>query len=141
MLLTTQKKDIIPLNVHKEAATIIDSGKKDGTPIIQSARDTSKPNDPAPIPPPLPEGWPPRAPTTKEEQIGAAAPSRNHLLSSLFSKVGGTPEVNVRKRSTIVPTIKLKQVHWDMVMVTSVEGTVWDTSNETGENSIASVSV
>lgn len=92
----------------------------------ESTRDLSKPLDPAPPPPPLPVGWPPRAPSS--EDVAATGSRPQMSLSSLFKDAGGmlSPTAG-RRRSSATPLLKLKQVHWDMVMLPSTEGTIWDT--------------
>lgn len=86
------------------------------------ARDSSKPLDPIPLPPSLPVGWPPHAPDEE-----TASPARTQMsLASLFKGAGPMDSIG-RKRTSVTPILKLKQVHWDMVMVPTTEGTIWYT--------------
>jgi hypothetical protein len=97
------------------------------------ARDTSKPQVPIPIPPPLPVGWPPRAPAEEGVVLASSssgAPGRRPMsLANLFRGEGAGPSLDGAEQSlrrVSVPSVKLKQLHWDLVMLPSVEGTIWD---------------
>lgn len=89
------------------------------------ARDPSKPTAPIPAPPPLPVGWPPQAP---KELSDSESRQGQMSLSSLFKGIGSTSASGM-KRTSVTPTLKLKQVHWDMVMLPTTEGTIWDTGS------------
>ena len=95
------------------------------------ARDTSKPIDTVPIPPELPIGWPPKEPPEILEddipQVSLPTPSLS--LSNLF---GGASENNQLKemQMPILPTVKMKTIHWDTVMLPNTEGTLWDTISQ-----------